>query len=129
MTGYGFCFRPMLGRRDCSGRLHLWVSDYRGKTRFLPMNYDIRRDEWDPISGIIMPRAGNEKRRRRLAEYAVEMKRDLNHVALILKRLESRGHYTVNGVIAAFKRISNGAASSSKESPLSPLSGNGSPSP
>ena len=80
MTSYGFCFRPALDRNDCSGPLLLWI-DHRGKTTFLSTPYDIRHEEWDPISGSIR----NTTRRRQLAKYARSMARDLSIIESTLR--------------------------------------------
>ncbi len=75
---FGFCFRPALDRNDCSGPLLLWI-DTGGKTIFMPTTYDVRREEWDPVSGsILIPRnLTNPIRNRRLSVYKKSMARDL----------------------------------------------------
>ncbi len=85
MASYGFCFRPSLDRDDCSGRLLLWI-DHCGKTRFVPTTYDVRRDEWDPVSGtLVIPGAASFARRRRLRAYAREMARSIRNLEKTLE--------------------------------------------
>lgn len=99
---FGFCFRPIHGRGDCSGKLHLWVAGSRGETRFAPTPYDVRYDEWDAVSGTIKEGASPE-RQSVLSDYRKRMVRDLRLVESIVQVLESKGRgYTAADVVKAY---------------------------
>jgi hypothetical protein len=87
-TEYGFCFRPERGRRDCSGRLSLWI-DHRGETRFVPTSYDVRFSEWNAVSGTFDAGGVSPPRRMRLRRYSRGMARDLNRVERIVRDLRA----------------------------------------
>ncbi len=87
---FGFCFRPIHGRDDCSGKLHLWVAGSRGETRFAPTRYDVRHDEWDAVSGTIKESA-SPARQSVLSDYREQMARDLRLVESIVHNLEAEG--------------------------------------
>ncbi len=82
---FGYCFRPALDRDNCSGRLLLWI-DTGGNTIFIPTQYDIRREEWDPVSCAIVTSDGSFVRRRRLREYSKSMARDLQTLETSLRK-------------------------------------------
>ncbi len=95
-TEYGFCFRPELGREDCSGRLHLWL-DHLGETRFVPTPYDVRHSEWDALSGTLDLTRSSFLRRGRLALYARGMQRDMIRLERIVSSLRlSRARFTAS---------------------------------
>jgi hypothetical protein len=100
MMDYGFCFRPERGRADCSGFLHLWMTDSRDRTCLVSTPYEVRRDEWCPIVGLIVEDAFavpfaspfiSPARRLVLAEYRRRMARDLHLVGRIVDELELAG--------------------------------------
>ncbi len=99
---YGFCFRPIHGRGDCSGKLHMWVAGSRGETRFVPTLYDIRYDEWDAVSGTIREGA-SPARHSVLSDYRERMAHDLRLVENIVQVLESKGRgYTAADIVKAY---------------------------
>ncbi len=101
---FGYCFRPDPRRDDSSGTLHLWIGHY-GAVRFVPTNYDIRHDEWDPVSGSLVIPGDSSGRRRKLTECAKSMTRNLRLVDTIIRDLEaSRKRYTADDVANAFTK-------------------------
>ena len=101
---FGFCFRPNLRRDDCSGSLHMWIGHY-GAVRFIPTSYDIRHDEWDPVTGSIIIPGDSSGRRRKLIECTKSMIRNIRLVESIIAALESsRKRYTADDVANAFTR-------------------------
>ncbi len=99
---FGFCFRPIHGRGDCSGKLHLWVAGCRGETRFAPTRYDVRHDEWDAVSGTIREDT-SPARQSVLSDYHERMARDLRLVERIVQALEAEGRgYTASDIVKAY---------------------------
>ena len=90
-SGFGFCFHPALHRDDCSGFVHLWVHDTRGKICFIPTTYDIRHAEWDPITRrIAIPKHSSPLRKIQLRYYAECMRRDLAEMEALVNDLLER---------------------------------------
>ncbi len=85
---FGFCFRPVHGRGDCSGRLHLWVR-YRNATRVIPTLYDVRHDEWNPVEGRLLVSECADHRRPLLCRYSESMAKDLVNMATLIAELEN----------------------------------------
>ena len=88
LTEYGFCFRPVLGRSDCSGRLQLWVC-HRDELCFFDTVYDIRHHEWDAIECRIVPPVGDKPRASLLKGYIEKMRRDMERMALFVRTFDS----------------------------------------
>ncbi len=101
---FGYCFRPDPHREECSGTLNLWIGHY-GAVRFVPTTYDVRHDEWDPVSGSLIIPGDSSGRRRRLTECARSMTRNLRLVDNIIRHLEAtRKRYTADDVANAFTK-------------------------
>jgi hypothetical protein len=76
----------------------MWV-DHKGVTRFLSTGYDVRRNEWDAVSGTLIVRGASLGRRRRLNRYAKDMARDMNRIETIVKTLEgARKNFTADEI-------------------------------
>lgn len=103
MVDYGFCFRPVMHRNDCSGFLHLWIDDPQGKTRFIPTSYEVRFYEWDFIEGrLVIPAvipADTSARIRTLTEYADRMSRDLEALDNIITEFKTKENCKVSNII------------------------------
>ena len=102
---FGFCFRPVSERDDCSGPLMLWI-DYRDRTCFVPTVFDVRHDEWDPVSGTLVLSGKSPERRRLLAGYACKMDRTLRAVRKVIADLETaRAARDLNFTAARIARV------------------------
>ena len=100
---YGFCFRPVCGRGDCSGTLHLWIGN-RVAICLIPTDYDISHEEWDAVGGRLLLSESPDHRRPQLSRYAECMERDLRLVERIVRELSRRRNATVGAVVDAFRR-------------------------
>jgi hypothetical protein len=101
---YGFCFRPVHGRSDCSGFLHLFFIDRRDKPCLVPTEYDVKYEEWNPFDGVIVEGASPE-RRLELMDYGERIARDLLFVERIVQKLEGIGRrYSAADVAKAYRR-------------------------
>ena len=85
---YGFCFRPVCGRGDCSGPLHLWIGN-RVAICLIPTAYDVSHEEWDAVGGRLLLSESDDHRRQLLSRYAESMERDLRLVERTIRELES----------------------------------------
>ncbi len=108
---YGFCFRPVLSRTDCSGPLLLWIADDRHKdrVRLIPTAYDVSFDEWDSVEGCVLP-VGSKKRKKTLRGYSNAMARDLDTLARIISEIEREGSCTISELSRRFKQKRGGMA-------------------
>ncbi len=98
---YGFCFRPVHGRGDCSGPLHLWIGN-RVAICLIPTAYDVSHEEWDAVGGRLLLSESADHRRPLLSRYAEGMERDLRLVEHTIRELEgNRRSVTVAAVVDA----------------------------
>ena len=101
---YGFCFRPALGRGNYTGQVMLWLS-YRGATCFVA-RCDVHPNEWDALSGSIVPPDDDAKRARQLTRYSTGMKRDLRRMTALVRRLDPGESYSARHIIDMWERES-----------------------
>jgi hypothetical protein len=89
MISYGYCFRPAPDRSDCSGKLYLWIADRGGEIRLMQTPYDVRHEEWDPVTGSIVFTSSEPKRLQILLNQANCMLEEQRIIKDIVHRSES----------------------------------------
>ncbi len=101
MITYEYIFR--------NGRLDLRV-EYKGVERFIPMQYNIKNSEWNPLAQRLAIPTENTARRRKLAGYEKSMIRDLNQMRRIVRELElQRGsRFTTDDIVNTYRSVAMG---------------------